>query len=339
MMRQASILSILLLLAVASILFALGIGQYPLSTSDIMATLIKCLDVASSCTNAGVEEQIIWQLRLPRILIAFITGAGLAITGVILQTLTRNPLADPYLFGISSGASLGAVTALAFGAIGLGLSLAAMLGSLLSVLLMVVLSGGTARQVQFLVLAGVAISFMLSSLTSLVLYFSTPNVVAALLFWMMGSFDHIGWQDLTIPMITLVICLAIFYTFARQLDAMLAGDKVARSLGIATQKLRLALLIIAAILTSVLVSKVGGIGFVGLMIPHICRFFTGHQLSALLPVAFLVGGIFMVWVDAISRTILTDQHLPIGIVTAAIGSLFFIILLKHYQSKRRQEGI
>lgn len=338
-MKLTSIFTVLLLIAIMSVLFGLSIGQYNISYQQIINAVYDCLMSENSCSDSDVAQQILWQLRLPRILIAFITGAGLAITGVVLQTLTRNPLADPYLFGISSGASLGAVCALAFGAIGLGLSFAAMLGSMLSVILMVVLAGGTGRQVQFLVLAGVAISFMLSSLTSLVLYFSTPNVVAALLFWMMGSFDHIGWQDLASPLVVLIICLGIFMLFARQLDAMLAGDKVARSLGIATNHLRLSLLIVAALLTSVLVSKVGGIGFVGLMVPHICRFFAGHQLRLLLPVAFLSGGIFMVWVDTISRTILTDQQLPIGIVTAAIGSIFFIILLKHYQTKQRQESI
>ena len=324
-------LLVLCLGAIISFFVAISIGQVEIGFIQTFQTVINCSFGLNGCGDHSITEKIVFELRLPRTIMAFIVGAGLAITGVILQTLTRNPLADPYLFGISSGAALGAVIAMSFGAIAIAIDLGALVGSLVSVLIMLGLANQSSKQVEQLVLAGVAVSFMLSSFTSLVLYYSSPNVIAALIFWMMGSFEHLSWQDLAWPLAVVIISTAIFFIFRRWLDAMLAGDDLAESLGIPTQQVRLGLLLVSALLTAVLVSKVGGIAFVGLMVPHICRLLVGHKMTVLLPTVFLVGGCFMVWVDVLARTLLTDQQLPIGVVTSAFGSLFFILLLKHHQ--------
>ena len=321
--------------AVFSVIAAISIGHIDITFGQVINAITSCGSSFSECKVNNVTDQIILDIRLPRVLIAFISGAALALTGAVLQTITRNPLADPYLFGISAGASLGAVLVLSLTVVGLTLSLGAMLGSLVAVALILAFAGRFAGQIESLVLAGVAVSFMLSSFTSIVLYHSDPNVVASMLFWMMGSFDHIGWDDLALPFVTLVSAFIIFMIVHRWMTALLAGDELSTSLGIDTKLLRITLLIITALLTAVLVSKVGGIGFVGLMIPHICRMLVGHQLQQLLPSCVVVGGTFMVWADVIARILLPDQQLPIGIITAAIGSLFFIILLKQQQYRSR----
>lgn len=322
-------------IALCTVLFAVSIGQFDIPLSTILSSVGQCISSYDQCLTESVEQQILFEIRLPRVLIAFVCGAALALTGAVLQTITRNPLADPYLFGISAGASLGAVIVLATGLTSLTLASGAMLGSLVAVALILGLAGRFSGHIESLVLAGVAVSFMLSSFTSIVLYHSDPNVVASMLFWMMGSFDHIGWSDLGFPLFSLIIAFVCFMAVHRWMDAMLAGDDFAQTLGINTNVLRIGLLLISALLTAVLVSRVGGIGFVGLMIPHICRILVGHQIKELLPACVVIGGIFMVLADVLARILLHDQQLPIGIITAAIGSLFFIVLLKQQQHKSR----
>jgi len=335
MKRLLSSTIVMWVAAVLSIVAAISIGHIDITISQVFNAIVSCLFASEQCSSADVTNQIILEIRLPRILIAFISGAALALTGAVLQTITRNPLADPYLFGISAGASLGAVLVLSLTIVGISLSAGAMLGSLVAVALILAFAGRFAGRIETLVLAGVAVSFMLSSFTSIALYHSDPNVVASMLFWMMGSFDHIGWQDLSFPVIALVIAFAVFMTVHRWMTALLAGDELSTSLGINTKAMRIALLIMTALLTAVIVSKVGGIGFVGLMVPHICRILVGYDLRHLLPACVVIGGTFMVWADVIARILLTDQQLPIGIITAAIGSLFFIILLKQQQYRSR----
>lgn len=281
---------------------------------------------------------------------ALVTGAGLAMTGAILQSVTRNPLADPYLFGISSGAALGAVVAISalsgvaiypelFGLAELeslsdmlvtdiSVTAGALIGAALSVVLMLVLAGRAAAQVETLLLSGVAVSFMLSALTSLVIYFSTPDTATTLLFWLMGSFTGSQWDSLMLPVIFLCLCLLVFLLFSPWLQVLQLGDDSASALGVPVYALRLSMLLLCSAMTAVLVAEVGGIGFVGLMIPHICRLLVGARLPQLLLISALLGGVFMVWVDYLANALLTDQVLPVGIVTSALGSVFFFLILK-----------
>jgi len=339
-------------------------GTLPLGLGDVVEGVLSCglgLGVGAgggsnvgsseaSCSLSSLEWQVLADIRFPRIFMALITGAGLAMTGAILQSVTRNPLADPYLFGISSGAALGAVVAISalsgvaiypelFGlselesvtdilVTDISVTAGALIGAALSVVLMLVLAGRAAAQVETLLLSGVAVSFMLSALTSLVIYFSTPDTATTLLFWLMGSFTGSQWDSLMLPVIFLCLCLLVFLLFAPWLQVLQLGDDSASALGVPVYALRLSMLLLCSAMTAVLVAEVGGIGFVGLMIPHICRLLVGARLPQLLMMSALLGGVFMVWVDYLANALLTDQVLPVGIVTSALGSVFFFLILK-----------
>ena len=209
----------------------------------------------------------------------------------------------------------------------------ALTGSGFSVLLMLLLAGRSALQVERLLLSGVAVSFMLSAFTSLILYYSKPDTASSLLFWMMGSFSNSQWGDIKLLSITLMMGVSLFIIYRRWLDAIQAGDESALTLGVPVSQLRLFMLLVCAAITGVIVAHVGGIGFVGLMIPHIARFIVGTQIHRLLFMSLMLGGIFMIWVDVIARSLLVNQVLPVGIVTSAIGSLFFFVILKYRRAE------
>lgn len=327
--RFSSIAVISVLALVSSVILATSIGSVSVPIESVFDSVFLCSLNADDCNVEVIYQKIIWQIRLPRILMALLTGAGLAVTGAILQSITRNPLADPYLFGISSGSALGAVLVIAFFASGtISITLGALTGGIFSVILMLSLAGRAAMQVERLLLSGVAVSFMLGAFTSLVIYYSDAETASSLLFWMMGSFSNTNWSDLALPMVTIIIGLTLFIIYRRWINAIQAGDEGAFTLGIPVSQLRLVMLVICSVITAVLVAQVGGIGFVGLMIPHICRFIVGSQLHKVLFMCITLGGTFMVWVDVVAHTVFQSQVLPVGIVTSAIGSLFFFVILK-----------
>lgn len=319
--------SLALLISVSAALFslftALSFGAAETSLQDVFNSFLLS-------NEASFNTRIIYELRMPRTLLAFLAGSGLAIAGLILQTVTRNPLADPYLFGISSGASFGVVLLMALAGISAGfmLSAAALLGSLLAMGLLILIAGRQqSAQVESMLLAGVALSFLFSAFTSLLLYWSDPQAVAAILFWTLGSFARAQWATLWLPLLVITLCTFVMLSFRRQLNAMLLGDESAITLGVRVQRFRILMLVLSSLITAVLVAMCGGIGFVGLMVPHIVRFFISQGSIAGLLVTSLVGGTFMVWVDVLSRSLLKNQELPVGVITAAIGSVFFLSLL------------
>jgi iron complex transport system permease protein len=312
-----------LLVLFGSFAGAMMIGAVSVPVNDVISVL-------SQFEAHNLLQKIVLELRLPRSILAFTAGAGLALAGVMLQTVTRNPLADPYLFGISSGASFGVVVLFALTGVQAGFAMAgaAFLGSSLAVGLLLVLAL-TARstQIEVLVLAGVALSFLFSSLTSLLLYFTDPEAISAILFWNLGSFSRASWQWLWLPVITVATACALLLLFRRSLNALLLGDESATTLGVNAARLRIGMLLLSSLITAVLVASCGGIGFVGLMIPHVVRFFVSQANVKGLLATFFVGGIFMLWVDILARTLLNNQELPVGVITASTGSVFFLILL------------
>lgn len=327
--RQSFALFISVVAALFSLFAALSFGAAETSLQDVFNSFLLSND-------ASFNSRIIFELRMPRTLLAFLAGSGLAIAGLILQTVTRNPLADPYLFGISSGASFGVVLLMALAGISAGfmLSAAALLGSLLAMSLLILIAGRQqSAQVESMLLAGVALSFLFSAFTSLLLYWSDPQAVAAILFWTLGSFARAQWATLWLPLLVITLCTFVMLSFRRQLNAMLLGDESAITLGVRVQRFRILMLVLSSLITAVLVAMCGGIGFVGLMVPHIVRFFISQGTIAGLLVTSLVGGTFMVWVDVLSRSLLKNQELPVGVITAAIGSVFFLSLL--FFRKRR----
>jgi iron complex transport system permease protein len=325
-----------LVVLLLSAFFALGFGAIGITYGDILSVLANLIGAENQVDS--ISEKVIIELRLPRLILAFLAGAGLSLAGAVLQTVTRNPLADPYLFGISSGASFGAVLVIAaasggsamlsgYGFYSLGITVGAFLGSAISVLLVVSLSGMGA-QIERMLLAGVAVSFMFSAGTSLVLYTADAQAVASLIFWTLGSFTKASWSSLLMPSVVIFLCIAVFLLNTRRIQLMLAGDESATSLGVEVKRLRMSMLLLSSLLTATLVANCGGIGFIGLMVPHIVRRFMVNRSKHLFLMSAMFGGCFMIWVDVLARTLLENNELPIGVITAAIGSIFFLLVLR-----------
>lgn len=318
----------LAILVFISVLCAITFGPANIDSADLLACLIA--DCQSQVANV-----VIWQVRIPRVLVALVAGMGLAIAGAILQNTTRNPLADPYLFGIVSGAGLGATIANITLAdnLTIALPLAAFLGSLFSVVIVVFIAKVLQRMEQLL-LAGVAVSFMLASVTQFILYFGEPFATNRVIFWLMGSLARVEMSNFYVIASVLIIAIIIVIALHRQIDALLLGDESAASLGVDVDKLRLLMLAICAALTATIVAYCGGIGFVGLMIPHIVRQLIGVTTLKLIIGSALIGAIFLIWVDVIARSSLPHAEIPIGIITSALGSLFFLFIM--YRTRASQ---
>ena len=326
-MKKLSFKTSLLLISALvafSLIASMGFGVVELGHKAVW----QC--ITQTCEKS-IYDTILWEIRFPRVLLGFIAGFGLAIAGALMQNVTRNPLADPYLFGIVSGAGLGATLTqfLPTTVQVITLPIASFLGSLLAVgIILIVIYQNNWRRIEHLLLAGVAVSFLLSSLTSFILYsgeaFSTNRVI----FWLMGSLARADSTALLWISPVIIVATIIAILLGRQLDALLLSDDSARTLGIKVDRLRIITLILCAAITAVIVSYCGGIGFIGLMIPHMVRPFVGITSSKLFIAAGLVGGCFLVWVDVIARTALGGQEIPIGVITSAMGSLFFLALLR-----------
>ncbi|MCU4674646.1 iron ABC transporter permease [Catenovulum sp. 2E275] len=316
-------LAISFVLLVVSLFSSLTFGAAQLPAEQVIACIFN------QCTD-NLEQTLVWQIRLPRILAAILCGAGLAVAGAILQNTTRNPLAEPYLFGVVAGAGLGASIASIWfvNYIAIALPVAAFLGAVLAISIVMLFGiSSKARRVESLILAGVAVSFMLSALSQFLLYMGDPFATNRVMFWLMGSLARVEMQDLSIITPVIFVCISLVLLFHRHLDALLLGDENAQSMGIQVNKLRLLMLAICAALTATLVAYCGGIGFVGLMIPHIVRQWFSSTSAWLIIGCCLLGGIFLIWVDVLARTLVNGQELPIGIITSILGSIFFLTLM------------
>ena len=323
-------LAVLLALSCAlSLVF--GAAQVPLER--VLAILARQLFGIEPAVAVSVgQDSIVWQLRAPRVLLGALVGAGLALVGTALQAVTRNPLADPHLLGVSSGAAFGAVfVVLYLGEFAgmLSLPLAAFVGAMASMLLVLAIaSRGGRLHSERLLLAGVAVSFVMMAASNLLLYLGNPHAASSVLFWMLGGLGLARWELLAIPSASVLLGLVLLLGMARPLNALMAGEQTAVTLGLNARNVRLRVFLIASLMTGVLVAISGSIGFVGLMIPHIARRLVGAEHRRLLPVSALLGSVFLVWVDVAARTLIAPEDLPIGVATAAIGGLFFIGLMR-----------
>lgn len=317
-------MSVALLLLLLSMLLSLTLGSASLTLADIVSVLSGQPGVSP------LADTIIWQIRLPRLVCAVLVGAGLAVSGAVLQNASRNPLADPYLFGLMAGAGLGAtLVSVVLPPQLISLALGAFAGALFAVaLVFTVCAGQRWRKVEMTLLAGVAVSFMLSAISSFILYFAEPFAANRVIFWLMGSLSRTDWHSVMLlaPVVVAVLLLAL--ALRRQLDALLLSDESARTLGVNTGRLRLILLLATALLTACIVAQCGGIAFVGLMIPHIVRHFFGVTSARLLLGCAVVGALFMIWVDNLARTVLPQQEIPLGVITSLVGSVFFLLIMR-----------
>lgn len=326
-------LALLLLLSgivlIGAVAAATAIGDYNIPVRTVFLTVTNQIGLTDA-DLPRIEESVVWNLRLSRSLVAALCGAGLAICGAILQALLRNPLAEPFVLGVSAGASTGAVCVIVLG-IGAGavsLSLGAFVGAFSAFALVALLSSGATSGPNHTILAGVAASQLFNALTAYIVTTSASAQQArSVMFWLLGSFGGVRWPQFYLLLIVLFVCLAICIIMARTLDAFTFGDEDAAALGIPVARIRLILFAVTALMTATIVSQVGAIGFVGLVVPHAARYVVGPLHMRLLPAAAVVGAVFMVIADIASRVLVDQQTIPIGVVTALVGVPFFAIIL------------
>lgn len=285
------------------------------------------------------QEAIVWDIRVPRVLLGTAVGAGLALAGVILQAVVRNMLADPYVLGVNSGASVGAAAAVLFGAgAGFGdyaLQGSAFFGALAASLLVFFVARSAGRLTSTrLLMAGVAVGYALSAATSFLIFASdSAEGARSVMFWLLGSLGLASWNGpLAVIIVVVGAVAAALLIWGRRLDALTAGDETALTLGINPDRFRLLLLIASCLLVGVIVAMAGSIGFIGLVVPHLARRMVGGAHRAVLPVSALLGSILLVWADILARTLLAPQEIPIGIITALVGAPFLLILVRRMRA-------
>lgn len=325
-----------LLLAAAAVSFVISltfgsVAYDAINVWDVVAAHIGI--IPGDDVFGSTIDSVVWSLRAPRGLLALIVGAGLALAGVVMQTLVRNPLADPYLLGVSSGASVGATAVITIGvftSFGLyAISVGALFGALVAtaIVYLITLAQGGLTPLR-LILTGVVASSAFSALASF-LVFKAQDARAAqgVMFWMLGSVVGAQWDRLLLPALVVLAAFLILMFMSNPLDAMAAGPDTAAALGVNVERLRQILFFIQALLVGAMVAVAGGIGFVGLVIPHLARIMVGSLHRRLLPIAMVLGAVFMVWVDVIARIAAPPQEIPLGVVTGVLGAPLFLLLM------------
>jgi iron complex transport system permease protein len=318
MLRPAPLLILLIILSILSFALAFSVGSMPLSFQQIFSSF--------NDQSTGVAHTIIWELRAPRAYTAFITGGLLALAGVIMQVLLRNPLADPYILGVSGGASVAALLAMSAGLAGIWISGSAFTGALLSILLVFSLAHGKGCwNPSRLLLTGVVIAAGWGAMINFILSISPNQTLKGMLFWLMGDIQHSSADSSAV--LILLLGLLISFALARQLNILARGDLQASALGVSVQPLRISLFLLASLLTAFAVIQAGSVGFIGLIVPHMLRLISGSDHRLLIPSSILLGGSLLLISDTLARTIIAPQQLPVGVITAFIGVPFFLVLL------------
>jgi iron complex transport system permease protein len=313
--------------ALGVIVIGIAIGPTPIDPITAVRALASAADDPTTT--------IIRDLRVPRVLLAFLVGGSLGVTGAALQALVRNPLADPYLLGLSGGAGLGAVVAITLGLTSAwAVPLAALLGALVAIALVyrLALVGGGGLDARVLLLGGVVVGAFAASLMGAVIAVSPAPEVRNALLWLLGSFGRASWPSVAVFTAYAVLPLLVLYRLARQLDLLTLGDEPAEFLGTDLLRTRRTVYVAASLLTAAAVSLSGIIGFVGLVVPHAVRFTWGRLHITLLPAAFLMGGALLVAADVIARTAFAPLELPVGVVTALVGVPIFVLLVRRWAS-------
>lgn len=317
-------------------LVAIGLGPAAIPPADTL----RYLSAALTGGTIGLDElstyEIIWQLRTPRVLLAAVVGAGLAGVGVGVQALVRNPLADPFVLGVSSGASVGAVTVLVTGALAAAgiyaLSLGAFLGAIAAAALVHVVARGRGPMASSplrLVLTGIALAYAFQAVMALLIYLVPQGEsTSTILFWTLGGFGAATWGSLPLVAAVVLIGAVLLHAQARDLDILALGDETAGSSGLDTRVVRRRLFLLTSLMTGAMVAVSGAIGFVGLVVPHLVRMVAGSTHRRVLVLCPLVGAVLMVWVDLLARTVVAPRELPLGVVTALVGVPVFLTLLR-----------
>lgn len=317
-------------LLVASMAFSIRFGAAGVTLDDLGRTVGGRLGLSVEPLEP-LRQSLIWDLRVPRVMMAALVGAALAVGGAVLQAITRNILADPYLLGVSSGASVGAVVVVVVGvgAQTVGVAGGAFIGSLGSLLLLLGLLHRSGLDSARLVLTGVVVAQLCTALMSLILVSGGDGEsTRAILFWLLGSMSSARWGGVGILFAAATIAFLVIVILARSLDSLSFGADTAESVGVNVRSTRWIALMTVTVLTAVAVASVGAIGFVGLIVPHAVRFLVGPLHSALLPTAALAGAIFLVWTDTLARVAFAPQEIPVGVFTALIGVPIFLAIMQ-----------
>ncbi len=322
-------------LAVA-VVCGLVIGPISMGTSRVLGDVVSHLGLGHS-TLTPLQSLIIWQVRAPRMVLGLLAGAMLAVAGATYQGVFRNPLADPYLLGVAAGAGLGATVAIVD--LGGGLNtpswtpLLAFGGAMVAVVVTWVIGGrGLRSSTSTLILAGVAVAALFTSSQTFLLQQSSPNSIAVVYIWLLGSLASATWSSVTLVLPYVLVCVVICVAAGQALDVMSVGEDESRSLGLPVRRVRLIVIAASSLGTAAIVSAVGLIGFVGIIVPHIVRLLVGTSYRRILPISVAFGAAFLVFADTIARTVMAPSELPLGVVTAIVGAPVFVIIL----SLRRQ---
>ncbi|MEV7034412.1 iron ABC transporter permease [Streptomyces sp. NPDC093272] len=318
---------------------AAGLGAYPIPTGDVLGSVLHRAGLGGTALDR-VPESVLWNVRFPRIVLALLVGASLGCAGALMQGVFGNPLAEPGVIGVSSGAAVGAVAAIASGAGFLGnwtVPACAFAAGLAAAGLVYVMSrSGGRTEVVTLILTGIALNAFAGALIGLCLFFADTAAVSQITFWQLGSLSQATWPKVLAVLPCAVLGLALAPCYARRLDLLALGERPARHLGVDVERLRVTLILVIALLTAAAVSVSGIIGFVGLVVPHLLRMAAGPGHRFLLPGSALLGAVVLLAADLAARTVAAPAELPLGVLTALLGSPFFFWLLR--RTRRRQGG-
>ncbi len=324
---------VLCLILCISLVTALQFGAKFISLDQIISALMSMIDAN---TTASMTDTIITDIRLPRLIYSVLTGIGLSLVGLLMQTVTRNALADPYVLGVSSGASTGAVFAIIMGGLPFlgqyNTPIFAALGAALSIILVLLCVGKSNSPVK-LILIGMGMTGVFSALTMMIIYGAKHEAqVRSAMFWLLGSFAGIQWGDLPLTAIIVILFMLYIYMFNQDLDVLLLGNHEAAQMGLSVKQLQLSIVVISSIVIATLVSKVGVVGFIGLIIPHLARIIGGPKHKHTLLFSALIGSIVMIWSDVLSRALYSPEEIPIGVLTSLLGAPLFIwIIMNRYK--------
>ena len=324
---------ILCLILCISLVTALQFGSKFVPLDQIISALMSMIDVNA---KASMTDTIIADIRLPRLIYSVLTGIGLSLVGLLMQAVTRNALADPYVLGVSSGASTGAVFAIIMGGLPFlgqyNTPIFAALGAALSIILVLLCVGKSNSPVK-LILIGMGMTGVFSAITMMIIYGAKHEAqVRSAMFWLLGSFAGIQWSDLPLTAIIVILFMLYIYMFNQDLDVLLLGNHEAAQMGLSVKQLQLSIVVISSIVIATLVSKVGVVGFIGLIIPHLARIIGGPKHKHTLLFSALIGSIVMIWSDVLSRALYSPEEIPIGVLTSLLGAPLFIwIIMNRYK--------
>ncbi|AXE37244.1 FecCD family ABC transporter permease [Acidipropionibacterium virtanenii] len=330
-------LALLIVLLIATPVVSIAFGAASVPMDQVLGVLADHLGLRPAITWDAITDAIVWQNRMPRILAGIGVGAVLGVSGVALQAVVRNPLAEPYVLGVSAGASTGAATAIIVVGVSstLGVAGMAFLGALTATFMVLGVGGRRHGSALTLVLAGLAVGFIFQALTNLIIFSSdSPETARSVMFWMLGSLAKVSWGQSIWILCVAIALMTMLWLCAPWLDALASGDRTSLSVGINPAAIRLVILIPVSAAVGIIVALAGGIGFVGLIIPHLMRSFTGYGHRLLVVASGLAGAVFLVWADTFSRTVFSPSELPIGVITGLLGAPFLLALVSRMNPAR-----